>query len=179
MLPSAEKQPIPDYLTNGIMVYFLYDHRFIFIQKKYSPDKQNWFFRFNRKKQQEKEKEQQDFTTNNYYVHSHKQVIKIDNSNIKRKDNDKTNKYDSLIPDTDIWVGLLRHPITEGNIRLYYSGKYTSLKSTYGGFISKYFTGLKSSFVTRTKNITNKEDVLVEKWYIYPDIPANQAVFIL
>lgn len=177
MLPS-EKEPIPDYLGNGILVYFLYDHRFLFIQKKYSPEKHNWFFRLNRKKQQEKEKEQQEFTENNYYVHSHKQVIKIDNDRVKRKDNN-TNKYDSLIPDTDIWVGLLRLPITEGNLRLYYSGKYTTLKYTYGGFMTKYFVALKSSFVTKTKNITNKQDVLVQQWFIYPDIPQNQSVFIL
>jgi hypothetical protein len=177
VLPIDEKQPVPDFLTNGILVYFLYDHRFLFIQKRYSPDKQNWFTRFTRKKPKEDEKNQE-FKDNDYYVHSHKQAIKIDSGTVKRKD-DPSIKYDTLIPDTDIWIGLLRLPITEGNLRLYYNGKYTSIKSTYGEFLTKYMVGLKSSFVTKTKNITSKPDVVVERWYIYPDIPANQSIFIL
>ena len=171
----SAKEPIPNYLNNGIMVYFLHDHRFIFIQKRYSPDKQNWFTRLKPKKRELKE---EDFNQNDYYVHSHKQVIKIDNDTVKRKDEQKL-KYETLIPDTDIYVGLLRSPITEGNINFYYAGKYTSIRSTYGGFLTRYLVGLKSSFVTRTKNITNKEDVLIERWYVYPDIPQNQSVFIL
>lgn len=176
MLPVDEKQPLPNFLTNGILVYFLFDHRFIFIQKRYSPDKQNWFTRFQRKKLKETEHDQE-FNDNDYYVHSHKQAIKIDSGTVKRKDEHL--KYDTLIPDTDIYVGLLRSPITEGNLNLYYSGKYTKIKSTYGGFLTKYFIALKSSFVTKTKNITNKADVVIERWYVYPDIPQNQSVFIL
>lgn len=171
-----DKQPIPDYLDNGILVYFLYDHRFLFIQKRYSPDKQNWFTRFQRKKPNSNEREQE-FKDNDYYVHSHKNAMKIDNGTVKRKDD--STRYDTLIPDTDIWVGLLRLPITEGNLSLYYRGKYTSIKSTYGGFLTKYLVALKSSFVTKTKNITSKQDVIVERWYVYPDIPQNQSVFIL
>jgi len=177
VLPIDEKQPVPDFLTNGILVYFLYDHRFLFIQKRYSPDKQNWFTRILAKKLKEEQENEQEFNDNDYYVHSHKQAIKIDNGTVKRKE-DPT-RYDTLIPDTDIWIGLLRLPITEGNLRLYYRGKYTTIKSTYGGFLTKYLTSLKSSFVTKTKNVTNKPDVLIERWYIYPDIPANQAIFIL
>jgi hypothetical protein len=177
VLPVDEsKQPLPDFLTNGILVYFLYDHRFLFIQKRYSPDKQNWFTRLQRKKPKENEREQE-FNDNDYYVHSHKQAIKIDNGTVKRKDD--LTKYDTLIPDTDIWIGLLRSPITEGNLHLYYRGKYTTIKSTYGGFLTRYMVALKSSLVTKTKNITNKADVIVERWFVYPDIPANQSIFIL
>lgn len=172
----ATKEPVPNFLTNGILVFFLHDHRFLFIQKRYSPDKQNWFTRLRRKKP---EVDPEEFTNNNYYVHKHNEVIKIDNNSKIKREEELKQQYNSLVPDTDIWVGLLRLPITEGNINYYYAGKYTRINSTFGGFLTRYLVGLKGTYVTKTKNITNREDVLIERWYQYPDIPENQSIFIL
>lgn len=179
MLPKIKNQddPIPEFLTNGIMVFFLGDHRFLYIQKRYEPNKKLWYHRI--RKDQDPPSKYFDNVTNdidNYYVHKHKDIIKIDNDHLIK--NTKIDQ-DALIPATNIWIGLLRLPITTGNLKHYYVGKYTTLKDMYDTFLNKYFIGLKKVIVTKTKNISNKEDVLIEKWWIYPDIPQNQAVFIL
>lgn len=173
MLPS---EPIPSFLNNGIMIYFLNDARFMYIQKRYDPDKSNWLKKVFRKPTNTKDN-YEDFEEDNYYVHKHKDIIKIDTGTVKRNND---NKNDGLIPSTNIWIGLLRTPITTGNIHLYYTGKYTQLKGTFDLFLSRYFQGLKSIITTKTQgDVSNKEDVLVEKWYVYSDLPCNQSVFIL
>lgn len=179
MLPTKIKSedPIPDFLTNGIMIYFLGDHRFLYIQKRYEPNKRLWYQRI-RKDQtpQSKVFDNINEEIDNYYVHKHKDVIKINSTDsmVATKDDN------ALIPSTNIWIGLLRLPITTGNLKLYYQGKYTQLRETFDNFLARYFIGLKKVFVTKTNgNLDKKEDVLVEKWFVYPDIPQNQSVFIL
>jgi hypothetical protein len=165
------KEPIPEFLTNGIMLFFLGDHRFLYIQKRYEPNKKLWYQRIKKGSKQINESE-----PDNYYIHKHKDIIKIDNE-VKAVSKEDRN---ALIPSTNIWIGLLRPPITPGNLKYYYSGKYTSMKGTFEQFMNTYFIGLKSVIVTKTNgNVDKKEDVLVQKWFVYADLPQNQAVFIL
>jgi hypothetical protein len=185
MLPSEIRQkeqekemidPNPEFLTNGIMLFFLGDHRFLYIQKRYEPNKKMWYQRI---KKDNKNFDSYDTEVDNYYVHKHKDVIKIDTSVSNKNSINKEDK-NALIPSTNIWIGLLRLPITTGNLIHYYTGKYTTLKGTFDDFLARYFMDLKKIIVTKTNgDLSKKEDVLVEKWYIYSDIPNNQAVFIL
>ena len=75
MLPVQEKDPNPEFLSSGIMLFFLEDHRFLYIQKRYEPNTKMWYQRIRKNK---KEFDSYNQEVDNYYVHKHKDVIKID-----------------------------------------------------------------------------------------------------